>query len=252
LQNTHFTLKSPLITPERNRFMISIVIPTYNEKENIEDTIRDISNSLKGSDVEIIVVDDDSPDKTWEFCESLRDKYPVRVIRRVDKRGLSSAVIDGWAEAQGDIVGVMDADGSHDSRILPVMVEELISGKCDLAIGSRYIPGGATEGWPCHRQFVSKVAIQFARPITGIKDATSGFALFRKEILDEVILDPVGWKIVLEVAIKGKYKNYKEFPITFRDRLKGKSKLGKNAILNYLEHLGKLRKWMKENQRGRV
>jgi dolichol-phosphate mannosyltransferase len=232
--------------------MVSIVIPTYNEKENIEDTIKSISQSLKGFELEIIVVDDDSPDKTWEFCESLNNKYPVRVIRRTDKRGLSSAVIDGWTEATGDIIGVMDADGSHDSRILPVMVEELESGKCDMAIGSRYIPGGGTEGWPFHRQFVSKVAILFARPITTIRDATSGFALFKKDILENVILDPVGWKIVLEVAIKGKHKNFKEFPITFRDRLKGKSKLGKNAILNYLEHLGKLKRWMKENQKNRL
>jgi dolichol-phosphate mannosyltransferase len=232
--------------------MVSIVIPTYNEKENIEDTIKDISRSLKGFNLEIIVVDDDSPDKTWEFCENLKNDYPVRVIRRVDKRGLSSAVIDGWTEASGNIIGVMDADGSHDSRILPVMVEELESGKCDLAIGSRYIPGGGTEGWPCHRQFVSKVAIQFARPITSIHDATSGFALFKKEILDDVQLDPIGWKIVLEVAIKGKHRNFKEFPIIFKDRLKGKSKLGKKAILNYLEHLGKLRNWMKENKKARM
>lgn len=234
--------------------MVSIVIPTYNERAGIEHIIKRISDTFQEADLEgeIIVVDDDSPDKTWEFCESLKDKYPLRVIRRVGKRGLSSAVIDGWKSAHGDILGVMDADGSHDPSIIPQMVESIESGECQLAIGSRYIPGGGTEGWPWFRKFASKTAILFARPVTKIRDATSGFCLFKKEVIEDVDLDPVGWKIVLEVAIKGNYDNYKEFPFVFKDREKGKSKLGKGAILNYVEHLFKLLRWMRKNGRGRV
>jgi dolichol-phosphate mannosyltransferase len=233
--------------------MISIVIPTYNEKEGIEEVIKSISESLEstGNEYELIVVDDDSPDKTWEFCETLKENYRLNVIRRIGKRGLSSAVIDGWKESKGDILGVMDADGSHDVRALPEMITQLQRGECELAIGSRYVPGGGTEGWPFLRRFYSKFAILFAKPITNIKDATSGFALFKREVIQDVELDPIGWKIVLEVAIKGNIKNYKEFPIIFRDRQKGKSKLGKKAVFNYLEHIEKLKKWMQEKGKGK-
>lgn len=229
--------------------MISIIIPTYNEREGIEEIISKISAVFKDSQIEgeILIVDDDSPDKTWEFCEGLKGKYPLSVIRRVGVRGLSSAVIDGWKAAKGDILGVMDADGSHDPGILPDMVRSLQANECQLAIGSRYIPSGGTKDWPWFRIFISKTAILFSRPVTKIHDSTSGFCLFRREVIDGVVLDPVGWKIVLEVAVKGKYKKYKEFPFIFRDREKGKSKLGKGAIINYLQHLRKLRDWMNEN-----
>jgi dolichol-phosphate mannosyltransferase len=234
--------------------LISIIIPTFNEREGIEDVLRTIAENLRsaGLDFEFIVVDDDSPDKTWEFCDTLKDKYPVTVVRRVGERGLSSAVIEGWKRAGGEILGVMDADGSHDSKIIPEMVRAIKAGECQLAIGSRYIPGGGTEGWPWFRIFTSRVAIALAFPITKISDATSGFCLFKKEIIEGVQLDPVGWKIVLEVAIKGKYDRYKEFPFIFRDREKGKSKLGRGAIINYIKHLRKLWDWKAKNRRERV
>lgn len=233
--------------------MVSIVIPTYNEREGIEETIAKIDGVLSDAKIEgeIVIVDDDSPDKTWEFCESLQDRYPVRVMRRVGKRGLSSAVIDGWESCKSEILGVMDADGSHDETALPKMIKALESGECEMAIGSRYVPGGATEGWPWFRIFTSKFAIMLARPLTNLRDATSGFCLFKKEVIEGVSLDAVGWKIVLEVYIKGNHKKAKEFPIVFRDRTKGKSKLGKNAIINYIEHLIKLWKWKSANKAGR-
>ncbi len=233
--------------------MVSIVIPTYNERDSIEEILSRVSNVFKKASIEgeIIIVDDDSPDETWKFCQSLKGKYPLRVIRRVGKRGLSSAVIDGWKVARGDILGVMDADGSHDPSIIPDMVQAIEKGECELAIGSRYIEGGGTEGWPWHRIFISKIAILFSRPITKIRDATSGFCLFKRDVIKDAPLDPIGWKIVLEVAIKGNYTKYKEFPFVFKDREKGKSKLGKGAILNYLKHLWSLHKWMKENKRSR-
>lgn len=231
--------------------MVSIVIPTYNERDALEDTLKSIHDVLKNNDIEhqLIVVDDDSPDKTWEFCESLKDRYPLKVIRRVGEKGLSSAVIKGWEEADGEILGVMDADGSHDERALPDMVQALKNDECQLAVGSRYVPGGGAKGWPWFRILASKFAILLARWVTNLKDATSGFCLFQKDVVKDVALDPVGWKIVLEVAVKGNYEKRREFPIIFHDRTQGKSKLGSGTMVSYIQHLTKLKKWMKENNR---
>jgi dolichol-phosphate mannosyltransferase len=233
--------------------MVSIIIPTYNEREGIEDVIKDIFTvlSMSGIDGEIIIVDDDSPDKTWEFCEGLKSKYNLQVIRRIGKRGLASAVIDGFASAKGGILGVMDADGSHDPHILPDMIKSLSANECQLAVGSRYIPGGGTQDWPLVRRFISLTAVYMGRFLTSLNDVTSGYCLFRKEILDGVTLDPVGWKIVLEIVIKGNYEKLLEFPFIFKDREKGQSKLSKNAVMNYIQHLMKLSRWMKENNRKR-
>ncbi|MCE1248540.1 MAG: polyprenol monophosphomannose synthase [Firmicutes bacterium] len=241
-------------TAGKGRVEVSIIIPSYNEREGIEDQIAVISKHLgeAGINGEVVIVDDDSPDKTWEFCESLKSKYNLMVIRRVGKRGLSSAVIDGWAAANGEILGVMDADGSHDAAILPAMVRSIQSGECDLAIGSRYIPGGGTKDWPFIRRFISKTAVMMGTPLTRVKDITSGFCLFRKNVIDGVDLNPIGWKIVLEVIIKGKHNKWKEFAYIFRDREKGKSKLGKGAILNYLKHLKDLWDYMKKTGKKRV
>lgn len=232
---------------------VTIVIPSYNEREAIEETVRKITGMLEipGIKGRLLVVDDDSPDRTWEFCETLSTQYPMEVIRRIGKRGLSSAVIEGWESSDSDILGVMDADGSHDERVLPQMLSAVKDDKCQLAIGSRYIKGGGTEGWPISRQIISRFAKTLAFPVASLKDATSGFCLFRRNVIEGVALDPVGWKIVLEVFVKGNYNTYMEFPIIFKDRQHGKSKLGKNAVLNYLEHLGKLNRWMKENRKKR-
>ena len=232
---------------------LSVVIPTYNEREGIEDTIKKITDTFQqaGINGEVIVVDDDSPDKTWKFCQSIQDGYPLQVIRRTGERGLSSAVIRGWQDARGKILGVMDADGSHDERALPAMVKALENNEIQLAVGSRYVPGGDTPGWPWIRRFISKFAVSLALPVSSLKDATAGFCLFRREVIDGVKLDPVGWKIVLEVFVKGNYRDFREFPITFRDREKGQSKLGNKAVLNYLEHLLKLWRWMGRNDKPR-
>jgi len=233
---------------------VSIIIPTYNEREGIEDQISVVFKHLDNEGIrgEVVIVDDDSPDRTWESCEQLKSKYNLMVIRRIGKKGLSSAVIDGLAEANGDIKGVMDADGSHDAAIIPDMVRSIQSGECDLAIGSRYIPGGGTKDWPWFRIFVSKTAIAMGRPLTRVRDITSGFCLFRKEVIEGVKLNPIGWKIVLEIIIKGNHKKWKEFAYIFRDREKGKSKLGKGAILNYIKHLIELGKYMIKNKKKRI
>ena len=232
----------------------AIIIPTYNEREGILDQIKEIFKSLDKAGIsgQVVIVDDNSPDGTWEFCESLKSQYNVDVLRRIDKRGLSSAVIDGFHRSQAPIKGVMDADGSHDASILPQMIRSIQQGECDLAIGSRYIPGGGTKDWPLKRIFISKFAIALGRPLTKVRDITSGFCLFKKEVIEGVELNPIGWKIVLEIIIKGKHKKWKEFPYIFRDREKGQSKIGKGAVIDYIKHLVDLAKYMIKNKKKRV
>lgn len=252
MDNTKETANSK--PTSEKKLEVSIVIPTYNEREGIEDQISYIFEHLNKAGIkgEVVIVDDNSPDHTWKFCEQLKSKYNLVVIRRPCKLGLASAVIDGFKASSGDIKGVMDADGSHDASIIPDMVRAVQAGECDLAIGSRYIPGGGTKDWPRTRIFISKFAIMLGRPLTSVRDITSGFCLFKKEVIEGVKLDPIGWKIVLEIIIKGKHKKWKEFPYIFRDREKGKSKIGKGAVIDYIKHLIKLWKYMRENDKKRV
>ncbi len=156
--------------------------------------------------------------------------------------GLSSGVIDGWklARPESVAVGAMDAEFSHDVRALPKMVEALESGRYGLAVGSRYVPGGGIANWPKRRIVTSRVACWLARPLTGVKDVTSGYLLVRRDALDGITLDPIGFKIGLEVIVKGKYGKAVEVPYTFTDRIVGESKLNQSEIFNYLKQLRKL------------
>ncbi|MDQ2680180.1 MAG: polyprenol monophosphomannose synthase [Candidatus Eremiobacteraeota bacterium] len=222
----------------------SIVIPTYNEAGGIERLITTLDgvfkqNALEG---EIIIVDDNSPDGTGAIVDRLAQQYPVRCLHRPGKMGLSSGVIDGWKFARADslAVGAMDGDFSHDANALPKMVQALESGGYGLAIGSRYVPGGGIENWPLKRKITSQVAIMLAKPLTPVKDITSGFFLVRRDAIDGVDLDPIGFKIGLEVIAKGHYGNVLEVPYVFTDRIAGESKLNQKEIINYLKQLGKI------------
>jgi putative flippase GtrA len=216
--------------------MVSIVIPTYNEKENIQKLIPMIFEALRKNRIrgEVIVVDDNSPDGTARAAEALRKRFPVRVVRRKGKLGLSSAVIEGFRIARGDALGVMDADLSHPTEALPDMVRGLE--RYDMTVGSRHVPGGGTEKWPLHRRAISKAAIMMARPLTSLKDTTSGYFMIRREVLEGTELNPRGFKICLEVAVKSGAR-IKEVPILFRDRAHGESKLGGNVMWDYIIHL---------------
>ena len=222
----------------------SIVIPTYNEAGGIEKLIRGVAEVFKENDLdgEMIVVDDNSPDGTGAIVDRLSAELPVRCLHRPGKLGLSSGVIDGWkfARPESVAVGAMDADFSHDITILPKMVEALASGKYGLAIGSRYVPGGGITNWPARRIITSKVACMLARPLTNVKDITSGYFLVRREALDGVELDPIGFKIGLEVVAKAHYGRALEVPYVFTDRIVGESKLNQKEIFNYLKQLRKL------------
>jgi dolichol-phosphate mannosyltransferase len=225
-----------------NDYEVSVVIPTYNEAGGIEQLISALTDvfaraSIKG---QIVVVDDNSPDGTGALVDSLASRYPVRCVHRAGKLGLASAVIDGWATCTAPILGVMDADFSHDPKIVPAMVDAIRTSECELAIGSRYIPGGGITNWPWRRRVTSRVAIMLAMPLTPVKDITSGFLFCKRSVIDGVTLDPIGFKIGLEVIMKGKYRKAKEVPYVFTDRRHGSSKLNSNEIANYLKQLGKI------------
>jgi dolichol-phosphate mannosyltransferase len=222
----------------------SIVIPTYNEAGGIEKLLRSLGELFAANDLdgEIIVVDDNSPDGTGAIVDRLANELPVRCLHRPGKLGLSSGVIDGWKFARPESVawGSMDGDFSHDIAILPKMVEALASGTYGLAIGSRYVPGGGIANWPKRRIITSRVACMLARPLTRVKDITSGYFLVKRDALDGVQLDPIGFKIGLEVVAKGHYGKAIEVPYIFTDRVVGESKLNQKEIFNYLKQLRKL------------
>ncbi|WP_048146468.1 glycosyltransferase [Pyrococcus abyssi] len=231
---------------------VSVIVPTYNERENLEELFSRIDKALKDYDYEIIVVDDDSPDETWKKAQELSSVYPVKVIRRINEKGLSSAVIRGFKEASGDVFVVMDADLQHPPEVIPELLKRIKEG-ADLAIASRYVKGGRVENWPLYRKLISKGAIMIARvalpKIRSIKDPVSGFFALKRNVVDNVNLNPIGFKILLEILIKGRYSRVEEVPFTFGTRLSGESKLKGKTMLNYLRHVYRLMKWEGEIDR---
>ena len=171
----------------------TIVIPTYNEAAGIAKLLGALDATFRehGLDGEIIVVDDNSPDGTGKVVEQLSQRYPVRCLHRSGKLGLSSAVIEGWGMARKESValGAMDADFSHDPSAFPKMVAALESGEYGLAVGSRYVPGGSTPGWPWQRRALSKYGNRYTAAVLklGIRDATGGFRAYRAATLEKTI-----------------------------------------------------------------
>lgn len=219
--------------------MLSIIIPTYNEKEVITDLITGLFSVLNQAQIsgELIIVDDNSPDGTADIATELGKSHNIKVVRRAGKLGLSSAVIEGFKSASGDILLVMDADLSHDPAIIPLMYKALAEEGYELAIGSRYVAGGGVKDWPLIRQIISRGACLLGSPVTPIKDVTSGYFAFKRTIIDGVALNPIGYKIGLEIFVKAHYRKYKEIPYIFTDRRAGKSKLTQKVMLHYLAHL---------------
>jgi dolichol-phosphate mannosyltransferase len=219
----------------------SIVVPTYNEAAGIERLISTLTGVFRANDLdgEIVVVDDNSPDGTGTIVDGLGGRYPVRCLHRPGKLGLSSGVIDGWrfARPESEALGAMDADFSHDPQIIPRMVKALAQDGYDLAVGSRYVAGGGIRNWPMRRKITSLVAIALAKPLTRIRDITSGYFLVKRSALEGVTLDPIGFKIGLEVIAKAHYAAATEVPYVFVDRVVGESKLNQGEIFNYLRQL---------------
>ncbi len=221
------------------RQTVSIVIPTYNERGNIEKLIPQVFKSCEGlgASVEVVIVDDNSPDGTGTVAEELSRKYKVRVLHRNGKLGLASAVIKGFSESKSDILGVMDADMSHPPQVLPELIRPILKGEAEVVVGSRYTRGGGVEVWPFHRKLISGVATLMARHLTKVKDPMSGIFFLRKSVIEGIDLNAKGYKIGLEVLVKGKYSKVSEVPYIFRNRFVGKSKLTLMEYVHYLRNL---------------
>jgi dolichol-phosphate mannosyltransferase len=220
---------------------VSVVLPTYNEAGNIERIIPRICSSLmnSGIDCEVLVVDDDSPDGTAVLAEHLSPAYPVRVHVRKGNRGLATAVMEGFDLSRGKVCVVMDADMSHPVERLPDMVRPVLQGDCDATVGSRYTGAGGSHDWPLLRRVVSRGSGLLAKGLTRLTDPTSGFMAIRRSLIDTRLLDPVGWKIVLEAIVKLK-PSFTEVPIVFTDREAGTSKLDRKVQADYVRHLWRL------------
>lgn len=230
----------------RKGTLLSIVIPTYNERENIGLLLPEIRTALE--DVwtyEVIVVDDGSPDGTAEAVrEAAAADESIRLLERPRKLGLGSAVAAGFSTAKGDFWLMMDADFSHRPQDVPLLAEGLAS--ADIVVGSRYVPGGGTIGWPLHRRFMSRLAGIVARVLVGIpiRDATSGFAAFRCETVEPLLpsLRLGGFKLLLELLARAPSARVTEVPITFVERRFGQSKLNLSETLTYIRLCWHLRR----------
>jgi len=227
--------------------MISVVIPTYNEAAVIAETLRRACRALEAASepFELIVVDDSSTDGTAELAESLAPQFPVRVLRRPGRLGLATAVVDGWKLARGDLLAVMDADLQHPPEVLGELVRALRAPGADVAVASRYMSGGGTSDWSLVRRFASKSATHLAASVLpwtlgNVSDPMSGMFAVRAATLDGVRLDPTGYKILLEVLAKARYRALVEVPYVFDRRGAGSSKLGGRQSFEYLVHLARL------------
>jgi dolichol-phosphate mannosyltransferase len=208
------------------RFRISLITPTYNERENVPllaEEVFAIVRQRPDIDLEMIVVDDNSPDGTGEAAEQLRERYPVRVIHRAGRLGLGSAVMEGFRASDRPLLGVMDADLSHDPAVLPDLITRLEG--YDITIGSRYNPESRVEKWPWHRKLISQTGVFFARRLTGVHDPLSGYFFLHRSVIEGLELTSPGFKILLEVLVKGRYASTLEIPFVFRNREYSSSKL---------------------------
>jgi dolichol-phosphate mannosyltransferase len=222
---------------------ISLVLPTYNERECVERLHDRIEAALRPYRHEMIVVDDNSPDGTADVVRGLAATGPYRLVSRPRRAGLSSAVLDGCHVAEGRIVVVMDADGSHPPELLPELIRPIQTGQAEFALGSRRVRGGSDEGLRAVRWLMSWMATAPARALTWVHDPMSGFFAVRRDVLDRAQLMPTGFKVALEILVKCRPHPIVEVPFHFGRRLAGESKLGPLVIALYGRHLMRLYRW---------
>ncbi|MGF1480237.1 MAG: glycosyltransferase [Cyanophyceae cyanobacterium] len=244
-----------LHVPERpvhqaaNSVRFSLIVPTFNEGQNVQELISILSRLLDGvipGAYELIVVDDNSPDQTWKIAQELTAAYPqLRVMRRVDEKGLSTAVIRGWQVARGEVLGVIDADLQHPPEVLLQLWQEIERG-ADLALASRHVEGGGVSEWSIVRRFLSRGAqmlgLMILPGVIGrLSDPMSGYFLVRRSAIFGKPLSPVGYKILIEVVARGNVRWIGEAGYVFRERQAGESKVTWKQYIEYLQHLLRLR-----------
>ena len=232
----------------------SLIIPTYNESKNLVNLVAILTQLLDRdfeNKYELIVVDDDSPDLTWQVGLDLMPNYPqLRVMRRQGEKGLSTAVIRGWQAAQGEILGVIDGDLQHPPETLLKMLDEMQKG-ADLAVASRHVEGGGVSDWGFIRRFLSRGAqmlglLILPNVIGRVSDPMSGYFMVRRSAIANALMNPMGYKILIEVLGRGNIVTVAEVGYVFQERQEGESKVTWRQYVDYILHLLRLR------SRGRI
>ncbi len=235
------------MTAKNPAAQVSIIIPTYNESQNIINVLKSVRDSLPENIItEAIVVDDNSPDGTGrivdEYIRGVKKlaNHTINVIHRSAKNGLSSAILNGISRANGETIVVMDSDLSHPPQVIPRMIEALK--QSDIVIASRYVKGGAIQGWSLRRKLLSRAATRIAKTGLGIKsdDPMSGFFAFKRCIISGLKFDGLGYKTLLEILVKARGASVTEIPYTFIDRQFGASKMDASIILDYVRSVWRL------------
>ena len=224
----------------------ALVLPTLNEAGNIDRVLTQVSEALQGApyDYQIIVVDDGSTDGTVTRVQkwSERDSR-VRVVSRTGAKGLAGAVLHGWAQCNADLLGVMDADLQHPAELLPQLLKE--TERCDIAIASRYAIDDGTKGWNPIRSAISRLSTLAASPFIskknlGVTDPMSGFFVIHSRCIEGISFQTTGFKLLLEILVRGNIRKAKELPYHFGLRDNGKSKASAAVAFQYLHLLSRL------------
>lgn len=232
--------ESSLIGSESGAIEVAVVVPTFNERDNVAELVRRLGSVLEGRRWEVVFVDDDSPDQTSATVRELAQQLPqVRCLQRIGRRGLSRAVIEGVLSTTAPVVVVMDADLQHDETVLPAMLAKLTVESLDIVIGSRYCDGGSVGGWDASRARMSRIATMLSRAIVRVEitDPMSGFFVVRRTAFDSAVrkLSGEGYKILLDIfASMPKAPSFGEVPYQFRNRVAGLSKLDSAVAWEFL------------------
>jgi dolichol-phosphate mannosyltransferase len=216
-----------------------MVIPTYNERDRLAELVDALfaACAAHGVQLELVIVDDNSPDGTGAVADELARTRRIQVVHRSGKLGLGTAVVEGFSVASAAIVGVMDADFSHPPALVPQLVDVMRGSGADLVVASRYVPGGSTPNWPLRRRALSRMACLLARPLSPIRDAASGFFLLRRDIARGATIQAGGFKICLELIVRAWPRSLVEVPYRFDDRELGESKMSLREAVGYVVQL---------------
>ncbi len=240
--------------PPQKHISFSLIVPTYNESKNLANLVAILTSLLDESvpeQYELLVVDDDSPDLTWQVGLDLMPDYPqLRVMRRQGEKGLSTAVIRGWQASQGEILGVIDGDLQHPPETLIKMLDEMGKG-ADLVVASRHVEGGGVSDWGFMRRILSRGAqmlglIILPNVIGRVSDPMSGYFMVRRSAIANRLMNPLGYKILIEVLGRGDIGSVAEVGYVFQERQEGESKVTWRQYVDYILHLLRLR------SRGRI
>jgi dolichol-phosphate mannosyltransferase len=218
---------------------LTLVVPTYNERDRLAELVQALFDAASAASValELVIVDDNSPDGTGALADELARTHRMQVVHRAGKLGLGTAVVAGFAVATADVFGVMDADFSHPPALVPKMFAAFRATQADVLVASRYVPGGSTPDWPFKRRLLSRIGCLLARGLSPIRDAASGFFLIRRDIARDVAIKAGGFKICLELIVRGTPGTLVELPYRFDDRELGESKMSMREASGYLFQL---------------